>query len=125
MPAYLCELYSTDRSGKTVSDSTAVVFSVVDGGGQQSGRELRQYLTNIADRCSATSTASSSDDGHVDAAEGVAAAAAAAAAVGGDNEVPLVIVVDGLHRITTPPPLADVFAALLHVPLNTRYSLLF
>ena len=68
----------------------------------QSGRDLRQYLSGVAERCTAAC------DGDVGGGGG-----------GGGDEVPSVIVVDGLHRVTS-LPLADVFVALLSVQLCRR-----
>jgi len=97
---------STVRSGKSFSDKTAAVFNV-DG---QSGRQLSQYLSSIADRCVARCSAG--DDNHVDGdGDGNDD--------DDDEELPLVIVLDGLQRITT-TPLADIFAALLNVELCSR-----
>ena len=73
----------------------------------QSSRELRQYLSSIASRCVAKHAANDAD----------------AAGGGGGDELPSVIILDGLHRITT-TPLGDIFAALLNVELSDRSVLL-
>ena len=70
----------------------------------QSGRELRQYLSSIANRCIAKSAADDGVDG------------------GGGDELPSVIILDGLHRITT--PIGDIFEALLNVELCDRSVLI-
>ena len=80
----------------------------------QSSRELRQYLTSIASRCVAKRAA---DDDDVDAA--AAAAGRGGRGTGAADQLPSVIILDGLHRITT-TPLGDIFAALLNVELSDR-----
>ena len=87
----------TARSGKSASDHSTAVFNIDN----QSERELRQYLSSIANRCIAKSTA---DDADGDDGDG--------------EELPAVIILDGLHRITT--PLGDIFASLLDVELCNR-----
>jgi len=69
----------------------------------QSGRELRQYLSSIASRCISRRTHNDDDDDDVD----------------NGNELPAVIILDGLHRITA-TPLGDIFSALLDVQLCDR-----
>lgn len=77
----------------------------------QSSRELRQYLSSIASRCVAKrATDDDADD---------AAAAAAGGGTSVADELPSVIILDGLHRITT-TPLGDIFTALLNVELSDR-----
>jgi len=78
----------------------------------QSSRELRQYLSSIASRCVAKRAAD-------DDADDAAAAAAAAGGTSVADELPSVIILDGLHRITT-TPLGDIFTALLNVELSDR-----
>ena len=71
----------------------------------QSGRELRQYLSRIANRCISKRAADDNDDADADG--------------DADDELPSVIILDGLHRITT-TPLGDIFSALLDVQLCDR-----
>ena len=65
----------------------------------QSSRELRQYLNNLADQCSADDVTSGGDDDVI--TSGVQSAAAA------------VVILDNLHRVTS---FSDVFNGLLSVP---------
>ena len=89
-----------DRSGKSFSDKTVAVFNI----DSQSGRELRQYLSSVASRCAAKSSAKDVDN-DVEGERG--------------DELPVVIVLDGLHRITS-TPLSDIFSSLLNVELCYR-----
>lgn len=75
------------------ADSVAV-FQVDN----QSSRELRHYLTNIAGQCAAAAAAATAHDGVV--------------STGG---LPRVVILDNLHRVTS---LSDVFNGLLNVPLQ-------
>jgi len=88
----------TVRSGNSVNEDTTAVFNIDN----QSERELRQYLSSIANQCIAKCAADDDDDG----------------GTAGD-QLPSAIILDGLHRITT-TPLGDIFSALLNVELCDR-----
>jgi neuron navigator 2 len=76
------------RSGNNCPSDSIAIFQVDN----QSGRELRQYLTNIASQCTAE---------------------VGGATAGTTARLPSVIILDNLHRVTS---LSDVFNGFLSVP---------
>jgi hypothetical protein len=74
------------RAGKTIDENAVVIFSV----DHKTGRELRQYLSSIADKCERQQL----------------------------TELPYVIILDGLHHVTS--PLGDTFNGFLNVDNQAR-----
>ena len=78
----------SSRAGKSVNDSDIVTFCV----DHKTGRELRQYLSSIADKCDRQQL----------------------------TDLPHVIILDGLHHVTS--PLGDTFNGFLNVDYQSRYT---
>jgi hypothetical protein len=97
------------RCGVEATPDTVAVFQVDN----QSSRELRHYLTNIAGQCTAAVSARatpSGGEGDVYDSEDLAGRPRSSPAV---TPLPRVVILDNLHRVTS---LSDVFNGFLSVP---------
>jgi len=107
------------RSERSPSERGIIATFNVD---HKSGRELRQYLGTVASQCSPPARSSSAAvDNAVSTTPGVGADCPETTHVA-DRRVPVVIILDDLHHITSPALLADAFNALLGLPLHDWYS---
>jgi len=118
LPFQLCSVGARCRCGVEATPDTVALFQVDN----QSSRELRHYLTNIAGQCTAvadstTSSTAHADDDDDDDDEGLVGQRRSPLMTA---TLPRVVILDNLHRVTS---LSDVFNGFLSVPYQCRLDI--